>query len=80
MQGQLWFIVIWTQAYRWEYVSLAFYRLKVHPLAEIPGPNLARITNFYAVYHAYVGDIHLDIYAQVSSGVWYDSLLLWNLG
>ena len=33
----------------------------MHPLAKFPGPLLAKITNLYAVYHAYVGDIHLDM-------------------
>ena len=40
---------------------IIFYRLTIHPLAKYPGPLLGRITNLYAVYHAYVGDIHLDM-------------------
>lgn len=44
-------------------VSLIVYRLSLHPLAKYPGPLLARITGWYAVYHAYVGDLHLDMLA-----------------
>ena len=40
---------------------LIVYRLTIHPLAEYPGPLLARITNLYSVYHAYIGDLHLDM-------------------
>lgn len=39
-----------------------FYRLVLHPLAGYPGPFLARLSGFYAVYHAYVGDLHLDMW------------------
>jgi hypothetical protein len=41
-------------------VLLSIYRLTLHPLASY-GPLLARLTTFYGVYHAYVGDMHLDI-------------------
>lgn len=41
--------------------TIIIYRLTVHPLAKCPGPLLAKITNLYAVYHAYVGDLHLDM-------------------
>lgn len=27
----------------------------------MPGPPLARITNLYVLYYAYVGDLHLDM-------------------
>lgn len=30
-------------------------------MAKYPGPLLAKLTNLYAAYHAWKGDIHLDI-------------------
>ena len=44
-----------------QFITFIFYSLTVHPLAKFPGPLLAKITNLYAVYHAYVGDVHLDM-------------------
>lgn len=41
--------------------TLFTYRLTLHPLAKYPGPLLAKLTSFYGVYHAYLGDIHLDL-------------------
>ncbi|PWY91663.1 cytochrome P450, partial [Aspergillus sclerotioniger CBS 115572] len=40
----------------------AVYLTLFHPLARYPGPLLARFTNLYSAYHAWTGDIHVDIY------------------
>lgn len=42
--------------------TLCVYRLYFHPYAKYPGPLLAKITNLYGLYHAYVGDMHLDVW------------------
>lgn len=42
-------------------ISIVIYRIAFHPLAKYPGPFLAKITNFRAAYHAWVGDLHLDV-------------------
>ncbi|ESZ91878.1 hypothetical protein SBOR_7743 [Sclerotinia borealis F-4128] len=41
---------------------LTIYRLTIHPLAKYPGPLLAKITDWYSVYHAWKGDRHLEFY------------------
>ncbi|KYK57384.1 cytochrome P450 [Drechmeria coniospora] len=38
------------------------YRAVFHPLSKYPGPFLAKFTNLYSAWHAWKGDIHLDIY------------------
>lgn len=43
-------------------VGLCIYRLFFHPLAKHPGPLLAKLSNSYAAYHAWVGDIHVDMW------------------
>ncbi|KAI0110541.1 cytochrome P450 [Hypoxylon sp. NC0597] len=45
-------------------VSLLFvvHRIVSHPLPKYPGPLLAKFTNLYAAYHAWKGDIHIDMW------------------
>ncbi|KAL6808086.1 cytochrome P450 [Trichoderma afarasin] len=43
-------------------MGVCVYRLTLHPLAKYPGPTLAKLTNFYAAYHAFRGDLHLDMW------------------
>lgn len=38
------------------------YQLFFHPLSQYPGPVLARLTQWYDVYHAYTGDKHILFY------------------
>jgi cytochrome P450 len=42
--------------------SYIIYQLYFHPLAKYPGPLLGRLTQWYDVYHAYVGDKHILFY------------------
>ena len=42
--------------------ALGVHRLKFHPYSKYPGPLLAKLTNLYGLYHAYVGDLHLDVW------------------
>ncbi|KAL7917357.1 cytochrome P450 [Trichoderma austrokoningii] len=37
------------------------YNLLFSPFAKFPGPFLAKFTNLYSAYHAFKGDLHLDI-------------------
>ncbi|KAF2689058.1 cytochrome P450 [Lentithecium fluviatile CBS 122367] len=39
---------------------VVYYRLFLHPLAKYPGPVLARLTDWYNVYHCFKGDRHID--------------------
>lgn len=39
--------------------AYVFYQLYLHPLAKYPGPLLGKLTQWYDVYHAYVGDKHI---------------------
>ena len=42
-------------------IFLCIYRITWHPLSKYPGPFLASITDLYAAYHGFLGDIHLDM-------------------
>lgn len=44
----------------WQVVIIVVYRVFYHPLAKYPGPLVAKVTDFYSVYHAWKGDRHLD--------------------
>ncbi len=43
------------------FCSCAIYGVFLHPLAKYPGPWLAEVSHAYNFYHAYKGDLHLDI-------------------
>ncbi|KAF9890442.1 hypothetical protein FE257_005847 [Aspergillus nanangensis] len=43
-------------------VGLAGHRLFFHPLSKYPGPLLGKISNLYAGYHAWKGDLHIDMW------------------
>lgn len=40
---------------------LCIYRVTLHPYAKYPGPFLAKFSNLYGLYYAYIGDIHIDV-------------------
>lgn len=42
-------------------IIYAIYLLRFHPYARYPGPLLARLTPFHALWHAHKGDLHLDV-------------------
>ncbi|RAL06656.1 cytochrome P450, partial [Aspergillus homomorphus CBS 101889] len=42
--------------------GLCVYRLFFHPYAKYPGPFLAKLTNYYAVYHSWKGNQHVDMW------------------
>lgn len=54
---------------------ICVYRLTCHPLSSYPGPVLAKITNLYAAYHAWKGDIHVDMWKCHQR---YDTLCLYS--
>ncbi|KAK9249657.1 hypothetical protein V1507DRAFT_438802 [Lipomyces tetrasporus] len=41
------------------YLSISLY---LHPYAKYPGPLAAKLTDWYAVYHTYIGDLHTDVW------------------
>lgn len=40
------------------FISYAAYQLLFHPLAHIPGPRIAALTNLWKVYHIYDTQLH----------------------
>ncbi|RDW67212.1 cytochrome P450 [Aspergillus mulundensis] len=42
--------------------AFCVHRVFFHPLAKYPGPWLAKISNLYSGYHAWRGDLHLDMW------------------
>lgn len=42
-------------------VGIVVYNLFFHPYSKYPGPFWAKITPFYSVWHAYTGDLHIDV-------------------
>ncbi|KAL8757990.1 MAG: hypothetical protein Q9184_004061 [Pyrenodesmia sp. 2 TL-2023] len=43
-------------------LSVCIYRLTIHPLAKYPGPRSAALTDWYTIYHQFIGDRHIDFY------------------
>lgn len=43
-------------------VAYCVYQIYFHPYAKYPGPLLGKITVLRATYHAWKGDIHLDMW------------------
>lgn len=39
----------------------ALYNIFLHPYAKYPGPFWAKVTPLYSLWHAYVGDLHVDV-------------------
>ncbi|EPS26280.1 hypothetical protein PDE_01216 [Penicillium oxalicum 114-2] len=42
-------------------LHIIVYRVWFHPLAKFPGPFFAKITNLYGGYHAWKGDVHINM-------------------
>lgn len=52
----------WLLTQKVQTVGFVVHRLFFHPLAKYPGPWLAKVSNLYAGYHAWKGDLHLDMW------------------
>jgi hypothetical protein len=55
-------IVLSTDSVCVQIIYLFAHTLYLHPLAKYPGPFLAKFTTFYAGYHAWKGDVHVDMW------------------
>jgi len=44
------------------FITNFIYNVFFHPYAKYPGPFLGKFTDLYAGYHAWKGDIHLDMW------------------
>ncbi|RDL38715.1 putative cytochrome P450 67 [Venustampulla echinocandica] len=56
-------ILMWSVTALFSYLLLlSIYRIYLHPLSKYPGPFLAKITDWYSVYHAWKGDRHLEFW------------------
>ncbi|KAF7885216.1 hypothetical protein EAF00_011034 [Botryotinia globosa] len=62
LSGSFWALAFATTISAVYLTILTIYRLTFHPLAKYPGPFLAKITDWYSVYHAWKGDRHLEFY------------------
>lgn len=55
-------LVLLTVGFSAYILGLIVYRIYFHPLANIPGPLIAKITDLYSTYHALRGDRHLEFW------------------
>lgn len=42
-------------------IGIVVYNLFFHPYSKYPGPFWAKVTPLYSVWHAYIGDLHIDV-------------------
>ncbi|KAI1927821.1 hypothetical protein LOZ39_003991 [Ophidiomyces ophidiicola] len=54
------FVGVWASVAR--ALCTVVYRVWFHPLAKYPGPFWAKVTDAYGSYHAWKGDLHLDMW------------------
>lgn len=41
--------------------ATCYYNVFLHPYAKFPGPACAKLSPLYALWHAYAGDLHIDV-------------------
>ncbi|KAI9876588.1 MAG: hypothetical protein M1830_006166 [Pleopsidium flavum] len=58
---RFWILVLGISTFLY-ILGVTVYRVTLHPLAKYPGPLLAKITDWYSVYHLSKGDSHLNFY------------------